>query len=946
MLLRRLLIAFLLLTGLLCNAQGQDLGQGIRSALPFREVSGLVTDSTGLGIPGAQVVLKYNQDSLRTVTDENGIFIFQKVKDASFVLSINSLGYKSFVARFKNNDTAPLLTLDPIKLEERVNLLKEVTVNGKPTIVYKKDTIEYKASDYQVRENATLDELLKKAEGFEVDNDNSLSHQGKEIKEIRLNGKIFANGNVAQAIHNLPADIVEKMQVIDDFGAQAARTGIKDGPSQKVLNVTTKIDKSVGNLARIATKVGNNKRFSSELFIQQLHLNREIGLTGTINNTITGVATSPGIGDNNGNDGVIMVSGIPGITKFASPAFSYRDQWSKNIEASGTYKYNFSDNQALKNSYGQRYTTLGISDFNTEGETNKKTKRHNASMEINIDLGKSNFFQINPTYNNADVATFSNSINEVRNEYSTGYEHVLDIGKSTNRIRSEETGMMALWVHTFKKARRLLSLQTSLQRDRLSSEGGTDKRYQFFGNASRDVLLQDSAVILNATQQNLNNVYEIAATFSEPLGKNSQFEFIGKFRRSNNSSESFQDTVSSIGFRRLSNFDQQYNYYTQQERLTLNYRFNVKEIDLSVGLTALPYKLIGLGNRGDVGNLEASQKVFRFVPSLNLFYRISSTQRIQIRYYGENQEADFRQLLPFTDRSDPRNLIIGNPDLRPAFIHTFAGSYDNYLSNQMLNISLNINTSYIEDKVALNIRQRMLPLAANQSNPINSRFTNINETYFVNLDGTKLFSANYSVSKQLDQRKFNLSLNGLIAFASTPSMSNGILYESSSWRLVERFGPKINPTENIEINPYIEYGVSRTTIKGIDAPKTSFGILRLAISGKMYFIKSMQFNYGFSKNFVSGIYRPNVNPFIVNLGYQKEFLKRHNLVATLNIYDLLKQNNFVQQEADAQAVVNTLSNSLSRYFLIGLKYNLQKWSSAPTREGKPIKRRGDGSFIN
>ena len=114
--------------------------------------------------------------------------------------------------------------------------------NPTPAVSYKADTVEYKASDYKVNSNSTADELLKKMEGFEVDSNGNVTHQGQAITKARLNGRDYAGGNLAKAVQSLPADIVEKIQVVDDYGDQAARTGIKDGDPKKVLNLTTRRD--------------------------------------------------------------------------------------------------------------------------------------------------------------------------------------------------------------------------------------------------------------------------------------------------------------------------------------------------------------------------------------------------------------------------------------------------------------------------------------------------------------------------------------------------------------------------------------------------------------------------------------------------------------------------------------------------------------------------------
>jgi len=112
----------------------------------------------------------------------------------------------------------------------------------------------------------------------------------------------------------------------------------------------------------------------------------------------------------------------------------------------------------------------------------------------------------------------------------------------------------------------------------------------------------------------------------------------------------------------------------------------------------------------------------------------------------------------------------------------------------------------------------------------------------------------------------------------------------------------------------------------------------------MYFLKTFQVNYSARKVFVTGITN-STNPLVINAGFQKEFLQRKNLVFTFDMYDLLHQNNFIQQTVTATGVTNTVSNSLSRYFMFGIRLNLQKWNGRPTRNGREMQRRGDGSFI-
>jgi hypothetical protein len=128
--------------------------QSILTPLPYREVNGTVIDSTKLGVIGATVILTSVRDTLKTITSKDGSFKFNQVKSATYTIFVTSIGYESSKAmRYVSNNALIVLTLDPIVLKEDQNILNEVVINGTPSITYKTDTVEYKASDYTVRQN-------------------------------------------------------------------------------------------------------------------------------------------------------------------------------------------------------------------------------------------------------------------------------------------------------------------------------------------------------------------------------------------------------------------------------------------------------------------------------------------------------------------------------------------------------------------------------------------------------------------------------------------------------------------------------------------------------------------------------------------------------------------------------------------------------------------------
>jgi hypothetical protein len=941
------------------NRGGGQAAAAALPPLPFREVSGVVRDSSDNAIIGATVTLKSKKDTIRTSTNADGIFVLKNVKLAAFSIEVASMGYVTKFNKYLQNDAVKKLVLDPIIMRENSKQLKTVTINGVPSITYKTDTVEYRASDYKVRENSTVDELLKKMEGFEVGSDGSVTHQGQAITKAKLNGKTYASGDVAAAIQNLPADIVEKIQVVDDYGDAAARTGVKDGDPQKVLNITTRADRSVGTTGRLTGQYGNNDRYNANLFVQRINANQQLGLIGNLRNTVNGVASSgvSGGATNGGGGGSVGAGarggGSPGTTKSGGPSINYRDQWSKKVQVTGGYAYTFNNNNSINSSYGQSVSTYGSSDFVSHSTREADSKNHNFNFEMDITPDSANYIQITPTFIYSSSTSASNSFSDNINRYTTGFEHPVVNGVSSSLNSAPDYSGTVFYQHIFKKPKRNISVQLSLTNSNSIVNSDKFNDYHYYGDSTENISIKDELSHLLTYRTSDNTTYRASMTYVEPLGKYSQFEFNGQTRKSQYDNKAITDTVLASGqLLELTRFNNVYNYSFIETRLTFNYRFTGVKYNISLGTTLVPTQLDGTKvNQGAGADVSTSRSDFRIIPVFRFAYAWSRTERFTFAYSGSNQEPGFQQIQPFVDKSDTNNVVIGNPNLRASFSNSLTAQYNNYIANSKLNFSVGLNGTYTQDQISSNvILQRVLltpAVPASGSTPAKpATYKNIRNTYYVNLDDTHAIVGRYNVAKQLDDRKYNLSLNGNVTYSYSTAMSNNVLYHNTNWRFDERFGPRISPNENIEINPYIGYDISRSFTTLLNATSTSLQTTSLAIDGKVYFLKTFQVNYSATKSYVTGLSGLNTNPLVINMGLQKEFLKRKNLVITFDIYDLLHQNNFIEQTLPPQGgYTNTLSNSLSRYFLIGMRLNLQKWSGTPTRNGRQMMRRGDGSFV-
>ncbi|WP_316809966.1 outer membrane beta-barrel protein [Pedobacter heparinus] len=904
--------------------------------LSVREISGIVKDTTDLQVIGATVSLTSAKDTLKTSTNNDGYFIFKNVKLATYTIVVQSIGYvKTPPMRFKQNDMLPRIVMDPIVLKEERNTLNTVVINGEPSITYKTDTIEYKASDYVVRENSTVDELLKKMEGMEVGTDGTLVHNGESVLKAKLNGKEYLGGDVANAIKNLPAEIVDKIQIVDDYGDEAARTGVKEGDPQKILNITTRTDKSVGNLLRLNTAGGNNKRYDAGIFGTRINGNQQIGVRTGYKNIVNGVAGGGGGG------------GSGGTTNDGNASFSIRDKIGKKIEVNINYGFNANDINALNNSFTHSFTNFRdpdtqkdtlIATNTTRGSvSDNNSKNHSFKADIDFELDSNNFINFSPSVNYSSSLSLRSD-----SSYQTGFRHQRQISSNKSTNTRPQLGAAISYTHRFSNKRRRLSLHANLNSNNNDAEQQREANIVYFLNED-ETERRDSLVNRIIARKNLQNTYRGSLTYVEPLSLNTQLELNAQLNYNGYSNDATTRNVTPDGYGQvIDSLSNIFDYSFTQARISMNFRYgmvNTSKFRFSAGLTGIPSLLSG--TKVSLGTT-TERKSFNLIPIARMEYLWSRQHKISLNYSGSANEPSFDQIQPVRDVSNPQNPRIGNPDLKASFTHTIRSEYNNYLADIKMNYSLNMNASFTQNSVVNNTIDVLDP---NVVVGPNQKAVYISETRYINVNGSYRLAGNYSISKQLSNRKYNLSFSGSANYNHRISMSNGGQNINTVKTFIERFGPRINPTDWFEINPYASHNYTKsenTLLKN----QNEINTLAFNVDGKIYFLNSWLFGYSASKNYVSGI-AANLtsNPFVVNAYLEKELFNRRGRI-TLHAFDILNQNNFVSRDYnDNGGYTDTRSNALSQYFMLRLSMRLQKWSGAKGRKGQPIRRRGDGSFM-
>ncbi len=915
----------------------------VSKAFSQKTITGTVIDSTKQSIIGALVKITSPLDTLATSTNAEGAFTFRNIKSSSFHIQINSLGYQSFSRSYKIDEKQANFNLENITLKTQTNMLDVVVVDGTPTIAYKTDTIEYRADAYNMKENATVEDLVKKMEGMEVDKEGALTVQGEAVTKARINGKDYFGGDVAAALKDLPSDIVDKIQIVDDYGDEARRTGVKDGDPQRVLNIVTKSNKRVGNRGRFEAGTGSDDRYQLTANGNRFNGNQQIGIRTTFNNTVTGIANSDGDsggggrGGNRGSGGGQggqggqgggNGSGSAGTRQLGRFGINYNDNLSKKVSLQSSYNYNGSNANSRNESSFTEYNSIGTLYGDRTGDNQNKSYGHSFSAKLEYEIDSSNWLIISPSLNFR-----RNSSENTSSLYQTGAYKQDQINKSNSNGRTPNYGITLNYGHKFNKKGTTASIQLSANNSESNSDRDALNNILYYDTVTT-ALLKDSLLHRLIANRNLSESYRGSLTFSHPITQKSRIEFNGQMNYRGYDNSQVTNVIDPFGISNtVDSLSKIFNYSFTESRLSLNYKYTQNKYNFSIGISGVPSVLSGYSeSRGN----STHRSSFNIIPIARFEYKWTRQKKFSINYTGNPTEPTFDQIQDVPDVSNPQNAIVGNPDLKAAFRHSIQANFNNYVSQTKLNYYAGLNATFNENQVVRNVVFISDEYGGKKR-----------ETHFINANGNYSYRGNYGISKRFGENKYNISYNGTTSFNRTLSMSDSRENIGKNWNFNQRLNLQIDPNDWLEVNPNIRYNYTQGDFSLNDQSDSKVHNWALSLSSKVYFIKTLYLNYDMAKNFVKGI-DANItsNPFIINASLTKEFFKKRAGSVSLRAYDLLNQNNFINRQITADgSIIDTKSNALSRYFILSFTWTPQKWTGGKRNPGQNIQRRGDGSYF-
>ena len=249
-------------------------------------ISGRVYDEAGEALPSANVSLLLPDGKLRTgaTTAKDGSFVLRGITSGSYTLRVSFVGYKTLTRAVQMGSKD--LPLGTLTLEEDGAVLSDVNVVAKANeVVVKGDTLEYNATSYTTQQGAAIIELLKKLPGASVDEKGQVTVNGKTVSQIMVDGKRFFEGDPKVALNNLPAELVDKVQVMDRESESSRMSGFSDGNEETIINLTIKAGKKRGLFGTAFVGGGTDKRYEASAMLNRFTGDNQLTVLGSMNNT-------------------------------------------------------------------------------------------------------------------------------------------------------------------------------------------------------------------------------------------------------------------------------------------------------------------------------------------------------------------------------------------------------------------------------------------------------------------------------------------------------------------------------------------------------------------------------------------------------------------------------------------------------------------------------------
>ena len=926
-------------------------------------LSGTVVDAISRSpLVGANVSLISAKDTLNKryeATNQNGKFIFTNAAEGSYSLKISYLGYRELQKKV----TMPPggLDLGVLMMSQRSILLGEVVVTGiVPPVIQVGDTVQFNSKAFKLNIDATAEDLVSRLPGVTVEN-NTVKAQGEDVAQILVDGKRFFGDDPMIALRNLPAEVIDKIQVYDKLSDQSELTGFNDGQTTKTINIVTRQDRRRGQFGRVVAAYGDEGKYQAVGNVNIFQGGRRITILGQSNDinqqnftmqdflgaTGGGAGSGmfggglgggmrggggPGGGGGGGGRGFAAAGSAQaaqmsnfsigqqnGINTTHALGSQYTDTWGTGVNVEGNYFFNLTDNKRDQITDRQYFLTQDTSQYYRQASlSDARNYNHRLNMRVDYVIDTLNELILQPRVSFQSNGSTGNStgVNWLLANSPLSQSGTLNVADVTGYTSTNSL----IYRHKFDMPGRTISIQANANLNDRNNDNHLQSGNQYF---SGNLTQADS---LNQKADTKTNGYTLSTNlaYTEPIGGSGLLQVNYALSTTNSSSDkrSFNYDYESLQYDipepTLTNKIES-GYLTHRGGLGYQYRGSSYDVMVGVG-----YQSASLSADRTFPTSITTRKTFSdMLPMMTVHVGLTRTNNLQILYRTSTNPPAIGQLENTIDNSNPLLLSAGNPDLKQYYSHNLTARYINTNVESMQSFfvlfSGTITLDYIGNGLFLAQRDTVLEggVLLRQGSQLSKPD---------NMGTQRSFRGLLTYSFPFSFIGSNVNLNTGATFTGTPTIVNNVTNVGNTYTLSEG----VSVISNISTD--LDFALSYTA---------NFNTLKNTIQENLdnrYFshTASFRFNWTFWEGFTirtdirNQLYTRSQVGFnqsytLWNITFGKKFLQDNRGEISLQVFDLLNQNKNVTQTVTDTYIEEQQTKNLNRYFLLTFTYRLNNF---------------------
>lgn len=865
------------------------------------------------------------------MSDVDGRFRITGIGRGRYLLESSYVGYQTTLTPVNLKTSDASVRLDTIRMAGNSVVLKEAEVVGiKAEVKVMQDTVEYNADSYKTQPNAVVQDILKRLPGVEVDSEGKITAQGKEITKILVDGKEFFSDDAQVASKNIPASMVDKLQVIDRKSDLARLTGVDDGEEETVINLTIKKDMKKGWFGNVTAGYGTDGRYSGNFMVNRFVNDNQISILGGANNTNELAFSMPGSGR------FRRFGGVNGVNTSQSVGVNFNVGNEETFRVGGDLMYSHSDQRTDTKSNKQYLFADSTSFENSLSRTRDQSHNVTGNFRLRWEMDSANTFDFRPSF----LLSYNQSDSYSESELLAGDASRSLVNTTQNTLKSDGTtydvGGELVYNYKFRRRPgRSFSTQVSYKFSNTVEDETTYSVNKFFLVPDEDEI-RDQMV----DYHQWSNRVGARLTWTEPLGDikkarfltfayrmnymfNNSDKLVYNIDRAYSTEKAMQMLESDYGI--LTNpmvanamaydsgvFDEDLSNRFRNDQFTqslrLGFRQNREDYRLDGGVSVEP-TMMSSENLLNSAKSIPENWVWNFAPFLRFRYKFSKTESLALDYRGRSKSPTMTQLQPVPDYSDPLRVVQGNPELLPSFSHRFNVRYNNFNKERQSSIMTFVSADLTQNSIVTNTQF--------------DKNTGGRTITYDNVNGDWTLSGMLMYNSPVGHKGWRVSNHTFLRYARTVGYNNGLLNKSGNLMVSQTPGVAFRTDIfDVELRPYYTLQHTSNSVQQDNRLVHSYGSrfnagyyapFGLSISTDVSYGNSIGYSDGFDNE-----------QWLWNAAVSYSFLKGKSATISLKAYDILREKQNISRAVTANYIEDREFNTVTRYFMLSLTYKFAK----------------------